>query len=631
MYSSIEETSRLEVIQKCYWPLFKLADICIPIGIEAPAVTLEIIKELDPNWISSLTKYISEGKIEFIGSGYSQIIGPLVPAKINEWNQKMGFWKYDELLGVKPKLALVNEMAYSGGIVEHYINAGYSGIIMEWNNPRSAHPEWENEWRYFPQKAIASNCETIPLIWADSIAFQKFQRYAHGEYELDEYSEYIKSHIGDSDRYFPLYSNDVEIFDYRPGRYKTEAQFANHSDWDKLIELYSHLKQKDWCDFVFPSEVLNHLNNENGANELKLETPAQPIPVKKQEKYNINRWALTGRDDVGINSSCYKIYNFFVETNNTKPKDWTELCYLWSSDFRTHITEKRWNDYIERMEILLGKCGSKNIAAEKNISNNVELSESEKWINVEDNNYKIVLNKHKGLTIQSLVIKKYGNESLLGTLNHGYFDDISLGADYYSGHAIIERPGEHKITDLGKVDTEISESGSRVSIKTKQKWDDYYIKNKIMFENEKLIFKKIINNKSDEKAIIRPFNFTINPEAWDRNSMFIATHNGASILEKFHLRGQNISHRDIYSSLISARHGFGNTEGIFIVGDKDKTIIFECDMSSCALIPSIVYKELNNSSFFRLQYSAREMDETMKMYYSDRVNSTLNIRGKFDE
>ena len=54
MYSSIEESSRLEVIQNCYWPLLKLAEIGVPIGIEAPAVTLEINNELDPKGISSL-------------------------------------------------------------------------------------------------------------------------------------------------------------------------------------------------------------------------------------------------------------------------------------------------------------------------------------------------------------------------------------------------------------------------------------------------------------------------------------------------------------------------------------------------------------------------------------------------
>ena len=65
MYSSIEESSRKEVIQKCYWPLFKLADLGIPIGIDAPAVTLEYISKLDPDWIDTFAQYIKEKKIDF--------------------------------------------------------------------------------------------------------------------------------------------------------------------------------------------------------------------------------------------------------------------------------------------------------------------------------------------------------------------------------------------------------------------------------------------------------------------------------------------------------------------------------------------------------------------------------------
>lgn len=612
MYSSIEEASRKNVIDKCYWPLFKLADIGFPIGIEAPGVTLEIINKLDPNWVASLSKYISEEKIEFIGSGYSQIIGPLVPAKVNEWNQKLGLECYQNLLSVKPNLALVNEMAYSGGVVEHYTNADYDGLIMEWNNPRSTHPEWRNEWRYFPQKAKGSNDETIPLIWADSIAFQKFQRYVHGEYGLDEYVEYIKNHIGDSQRFFPLYSNDVEIFDYRPGRYQTEAQFNDNSEWDRIIKLYTYLNQQDWCEFVFPSDILDEVNNKNRGNELKLESPAQPIPVKKQEKYNINRWALTGRDDLRINTKCYKVFNGLMESNNSEADNWKELCYLWSSDFRTHITEKRWDAYNKRLNENSIKWDSKKSVIESYIRDVADVIEDDKRIKIENNNYNVVLNKNKGLTIQYLVFKNIGNESILGTLDHGYYDDISLGADYYSGHAIIEIPGEHKVTDLGKVEPEIIETDNGVNLNTSQKWGDYKLNQNINFKNDRIIFEKSIDVDVSEKAIIRPYSFTFNPEVWDRKSLYVATHNGGSSLKIFYLKGQNISHGDIYSSLISARHGFGNTEGVFIVGDKDKLITFECDMSVSALIPSIIYKEMDDTYFFRLQYSAREMDETRK-------------------
>ena len=41
---------------------------------------------------------------------------------------------------------------------------------------------------------------------------------------------------------------------------------------------------------------------------------------------------------------------------------------------------------------------------------------------------------------------------MLGTIPHGSFEDISLTADYYSCHSVIEPQGEHKITDLADVE-----------------------------------------------------------------------------------------------------------------------------------------------------------------------------------
>ena len=87
MFSSIEVEDRPLVIKKCYWPLFKLVKMGIPIGIEATGQTLGLINDLDRDWILTLKSYVNKGQVEFIGSGYSQIIGPLVPAQVNDWNQ----------------------------------------------------------------------------------------------------------------------------------------------------------------------------------------------------------------------------------------------------------------------------------------------------------------------------------------------------------------------------------------------------------------------------------------------------------------------------------------------------------------------------------------------------------------
>jgi len=188
MYSSIEIGERREIIEKCYWPLLKLpSSFEVPLGIELTGRTLELIYEIAPGWIKTLREGLKEKKVELVGSGYAQIVGPLVPAVVNDWNQRLGLRVYEKILGIRPEVALINEMAYSAGMLEHYLNNGYKAIVMEWNNPRHYHPEWDREWRYFPQQAIGADGGKIPVIWVDLIAFQKFQRYA--EYELPEYYE----------------------------------------------------------------------------------------------------------------------------------------------------------------------------------------------------------------------------------------------------------------------------------------------------------------------------------------------------------------------------------------------------------------------------------------------------------
>ncbi|TFB09333.1 glycoside hydrolase family 57 [Candidatus Atribacteria bacterium MT.SAG.1] len=628
MYSSIEIEDRIKVIEKCYWPLLKLAEANeIPMGVELSGYTLEKIKEIDFEWIEKFRKLLEAEKIELVGSGYAQIIGPLVPAVVNDWNQKLGLEIYENILGIRPQIALVNEMAYSGGIVEHYINNNFDAIIMEWNNPRRYHPEWKNEWRYFPQYAVAVGASNriIPLIWADSIVFQKFQRYAQGELELEEYIEYLKGHYNkDENRYFPVYANDVEIFDFRPNRYNTEIEIDKQGEWPRIEEFFNQIKQSNSFKFVKPSKVLLGLSEKNAGNKLKLESPEQPIPVKKQEKYNVNRWALTGRNDLYINTECYKIYNAFLR-GNPEREDWKELCYLWSSDFRTHITDKRWRKYSSRLDKFKEKWDDREKVEFK--SENQRLSpiklpykskkfwfyENDKYLFLETKELKLSLNKYKGLTIDKLWFKNVCEKPLMGTLPHGYYDEISLGADFYSGHTIIEKPGEHKITDLSRVRPEVLSNGSMVIIKSEirdrgVKFNKEY---RIYLEESFLEIVSLVKLTHREIAIIHPMNITFIPTSFDKGNLFYASHNGGGEIEKFKIRGDVIEHGRSLSSLISAKQGLGATEGMVIIGDKEKQLCIWHDNNVAALIPTIYYQLAGNNQYFlRLQYSAQEMDET---------------------
>lgn len=138
-YSSIPASARIDVVRRCYHPLLDLAsETGVPIGIELPSWTLRQIQALDPDWVNRFRQLLRAGQCELIGSGYTQLIGPLVPYEVNVWNQRMGIEDYEAILGRRPNLALVNEMAYSTGLIGVYKGAGYDGIVMDRDNVRLA-------------------------------------------------------------------------------------------------------------------------------------------------------------------------------------------------------------------------------------------------------------------------------------------------------------------------------------------------------------------------------------------------------------------------------------------------------------------------------------------------------------
>jgi hypothetical protein len=629
MFSSLEEDQRSEVIEKCYWPLLSLADKGYKLGIELTGLTLELINSIDNSWVEKFKRLLSEKKIELIGSGYAQIIGPLVPAKVNDRNQKLGLDIYMNLLGVRPEIALVNEMAYSGGLVEHYLNNGYETIIMEWNNPRKYHPEWSNELRYYAQKAVNQQGKHIDLIWADSIAFQKFQRFAHGELPYSEYRDYIDLHKSTGVQSFPLYASDAEVFDFRPGRFKTEANIAKQeSEWSRIEALLAKFSNSNDFQLIFPSEVLND-NQSNLLSDqlLTLESTEHPIPVKKQAKYNITRWALTGRNDLWLNTVCYRMFLRALRVDDENY--WKKLCYFWCSDFRTHITSKRWKKLLGEIDSVQSTPNKYNLVDIQEIQQNpdrIPLAKDQKYKTMFNAQMEVILNQSKGCTIQSYRIpsEKY---PLFGTLEHGYFDDIEYGVDYFSGHAVIEQLGSHKITDISAGEMEMWETDNSDKIWVDSNREGVNFQKEMVLKENSLQLLTTISIPSKKKEIIHPFHFTLIPEGWDQESLYYGTRNGGSEIEIFPINYKDFNHGDNHSFLISSKHGLGNTNGILIIGDKNKNLHFSINLEYSFLIPSMFYKRIDESKFlFRLIYSAQEIDETSRISDNNyQIQSTMNI------
>ncbi len=620
-FSSIEEEVRPEVIRRCYWPLLRLVrSQRLPTGIEISGYTLEVIASIDPLWVEELKNLCDEGLVEFIGSGYAQMIGPLVPASVNQANQRFGLQVYEHLLGFRPRLVLVNEQAYSAGLLGHYLDAGYEGMIMEWDNPSRFSSGWSSQWRYLPQVAVGPAEEKLPIIWNHSIIFQQFQRYVHGELELHEYLNILEHQDPGPVGAIPFYGNDVEIFDFRPGRFTTEAMIE-HDEWSRIQELIQQLRTDDRFIFIPPSKVLSFSVPKDAGNFLRLESAQAPIPVKKQEKYNITRWAVTGRNDTLINTLCQRIYRKLVESKETSEKHWKELCYLWSSDFRTHITGKRWRKYRRRLAAAVNRADVKEPAelyrGDRTICPpGVKVQRQGKFLEIETTEMKVRLNLRRGLTLDSLYFPSISPHSLCGTLYHGYFDDIASGADFYTGHFVFETPGRPKITDLVPIEPEISwqTQPEIITVTGNVRTPLGKVEKLISLDirQQKVVIDYIFHWPTMPIGSLRLGHVTINPEAFDRSDIYYRCHNGGSQAESFRVKGEHIQHGEASSFLVSAKHGLGMTEGWVELGDADKKLRIEVDHTVANLLGLITYKNVAESYFYRCSLSASEMDETSK-------------------
>lgn len=619
-YSSIEESQRADVLQKCYWPLLRLAERHgAPVGIEATAYTLEEAARIDPVWLDALKRLVSEGPCEFVGSGYAQIIGPLVPASVNAANLRLGHASYERLLGFRPRLAFVNEQAYSAGLVQHYLDAQYRAIIMEWDNPASYRQEWDPEWRYFPQLACGPHGESIPVIWNKAIAFQHFQRFAHGDAELDEYLDYLRSHESSTLRSFPLYGNDVEIFDYRPGRYSTEPALAEEGEWNRIDRLFTAIGKDPRLQLVRPSAILDQLQAIDGGHRLHLESAVQPTPVKKQRKYNITRWAVTGRGDLGINTACFRLARALEQRSGATDRDWRELCELWASDFRTHITDARWREYGDRLGAFERSLGlppapsRARVPAATAPTAAPRVTRQGALVTIDTADVRLILNGRRGLAIEGLWFHALGPARVCGTVKHGYYDDIGWGADYYSGQLVVETPGQPKVTDLvlANPDVRMNADGA-VSVEARLPTPLGDIVKRYTVEDGTVHLEYRLEWSEIPVASLRLGDITLQPDSFDQGTLFYRTHNGGLQPETFFLNGAVVDHGDAVSFLVSASHALGITEGVVELGDATRCVRVEVDKTSAALVGLMTYHAVRPTFFCRLSFSAAEVDETRR-------------------
>jgi hypothetical protein len=342
---------------------------------------------------------------------------------------------------------------------------------------------------------------------------------------------------------------------------------------------------------------------------VRLETAACPVPVKKQRKYNLTRWAVTGRDDIAINAACQRIYAAIA---TAKPKDpaWKELCHLWASDFRTHITETRWKEYCAKLNAMEERLSVGPSSAPTPIEGEPV---KDRFISVATDALSARLDRRRGLAIKWLA---FGNETpCIGGLPHGHFDDIALQADWYTGDCVLEQPGEPKITDLEWAETEIARDAlGNTVIQGRIATPLGPIGKRLCFHNEapRLDFDLTFHWNIWPKGSLRLGHVTLLPDAFDDRHLMLMTHNGGSDVERFALHGETVDHGAPVSFLVSASCGLGLTEGWAELSDGRRGVRVEVDRETAPLLGLLTHREVKGRLFCQLMLSMLEMDDTSR-------------------
>ena len=359
-FSYIPKDFYPQILRSCYWPLLDIIEETqVPLGLEFSGHTLQTLDALDHSFVTRLRSLWQEGLCEVVGSGYVQLIMPLIPARVNRENLQRGNSIYQELLGKKPSVAYLNEQVYSAGIPRLYRDCGYQAIMANWE---SSLPSREDpELRYRPCAVSTGDGGQIPVIWHSTIAYRDFQRYVEREISLDTYLSRIFSHLPlTGERALPMYGSDWEVFDFKPWLAQPEGfRQPVLGEMRRIAELLARLKSSQDTHVITPSSVLSHFPELPLVN---IESVDAPITYKKLDLHSVARWAVAGRDNVRLNTQCHQLYeklllvDWYLQRNTAREEIrteletlWQELCFLWNSDFRTFTTEDKYLDFRNHM------------------------------------------------------------------------------------------------------------------------------------------------------------------------------------------------------------------------------------------------------------------------------------------
>jgi hypothetical protein len=202
----------------------------------------------------------------------------------------------------------------------------------------------------------------------------------------------------------------------------------------------------------------------------------------------------------------------------------------------------------------------------------------------------------------------------MGTIEHGYYPAIELGADWYSGNLVQETPGHHKVTDLAPLEPVFAAlpGGALRAWACVPTPHGPIEKAVTLHPSGALELELTLRWAALPDGSLRAGHVTLSPEAFDRQTLAFATHNGGRTLDRYALGDEPVEHGRTVSALVSSAQGLGMTEGVVALGDAQRHLLVTVDRAVAAPLGLITYRPFADDYFLRLALSLTEHDDTRR-------------------
>ncbi len=176
-----------------------------------------------------------------------------------------------------------------------------------------------------------------------------------------------------------------------------------------------------------------------------------------------------------------------------------------------------------------------------------------------------------------------------------------------------EPPLAHKVTDLERVRPEVGrDEDGRPYARARIPTALGPIEKRVALDPGGVEVEWTLRWRELPLGSLRLGHVTLLPEAFDARTLWYATHNGGTELERHPIAGPPLDHGAPVSALVSCRQGLGMTKGVVLLGDAEHAVRVEVDQARAQPLALVSWTPGPERWLLRLCFALTESDETRR-------------------